>query len=130
VQTISLKQVLVVSWKACSLIVHWPPFLKAGVEYLRETYPDYKSEKAQSLAAFLIGVSGHQVQDAAWHSIGLLMGFIEEVAKVDCKESYPAAHNILDWGGDGILGKRFSGHSGSSDWAYVWTSLLSLLTEG
>jgi glycosylphosphatidylinositol phospholipase D len=105
--------------------VHWPPFLKAGVEYLRETYPDYNNEKAQSLAAFLIAVSGHQVQDAAWHSIGLLMGFIDEVSKIDCKESYPAAHEILDWGGDTLFGRRFSNHEGSSDWAFVWTTIIS-----
>lgn len=110
--------------------MHWPPFLKAGVEYLRETFPDYTSERAQSLAAFLIAVSGHQVQDAAWHSIGLLMGFIDEVSKIDCKESFPAAHETLDWGGDTLFGKRFDGHEGSSNWAFVWASLLSSLTEG
>jgi glycosylphosphatidylinositol phospholipase D len=103
--------------------VHWPPFLKAGVEYLRDTYPNYDDEKAQALAAFLIAVSGHQVQDAAWHSIGLLMGFIDEVAKVDCKNSFANAHETLDWGGDTIFGKRFTGHPGSSDWAFVFTPL-------
>ena len=99
--------------------MHWPPFLKAGVEYLRETYPDYNDERAQRLAAFLLAVSGHQVQDAAWHSIGLLMGFIEEVAKIDCKDSYGAAHETLDWGGDTIFAKRFTGHDSSGNWAFV-----------
>jgi hypothetical protein len=99
--------------------------LKAGVEYLRETYPDYTNERAHSLAAFLIAVSGHQVQDAAWHSIGLLMGFIDEVAKIDCKESFAAAHETLDWGGDTLFGRRFGGHQGSSDWAFVWTTITS-----
>jgi hypothetical protein len=103
------------------IVVHWPPFLKAAVEHVRETYPDpEKSEKAQALIAFLFAVSGHQVQDAAWHSIGLLMGFIDEVAKVDCKESFSAAHEILDWGGDAIFGKRYGGRKGSVDWAYVY----------
>jgi hypothetical protein len=101
--------------------VHWPPFLKAAVEYIRETYPNpEKNEKAQALIAFLFAVSGHQVQDAAWHSIGLLMGFIDEVAKVDCHDSFQNAHDILDWGGDSIFGKRFSGINGASDWAFVW----------
>ena len=101
--------------------MHWPPFLKAGVEYVRDTYPQPEnSEKAQELIAFLFAVSGHQVQDAAWHSIGLLMGFIDEVAKVDCKESFSSAHEILDWGGDAIFGKRYSGQKGALDWAYVW----------
>jgi glycosylphosphatidylinositol phospholipase D len=100
--------------------VHWPPFLKAAVEYVREEYPHPEtSEKAQALIAFLFAVAGHQVQDAAWHSIGLLMGFIDEVAKVDCDGSYSSAHEILDWGGDAIFAKRFSGIKGSSDWAFV-----------
>src|SRR5271168_1824711 len=100
-------------------LVHWPPFLKAAVEYVRETYPTpSKSEKAQALIAFLFGVAGHQVQDAAWHSIGLLMGFIDEVAKVEC-QSYGAAHETLDWGGDTIFAKRYSGMKGAGDWAHV-----------
>jgi glycosylphosphatidylinositol phospholipase D len=111
--------------------VHWPPFLKAAVEYIKETYPDFQtSEKAQSLIAFIFAVSGHQVQDAAWHSIGLLMGFIEEVAKVDCHEDSGRAHEILDWGGDAILGKRYSGIKGSADWAFVSVFDWSLLTSG
>ena len=100
--------------------MHWPPFLKAAVEYIRETYPHPETnEKAQALIAFIFAVSGHQVQDAAWHSIGLLMGFIDEVAQVDCRGSYGAAHDILDWGGDAIFGKRFSRHKGAVDWAFV-----------
>lgn len=106
----------------CSpIIVHWPPFLKAAVEYVRDTYPNPESnEKAQALIAFLFAVSGHQVQDAAWHSIGLLMGFIDEVAKVDCHSNFQNAHDVLDWGGDAIFGKRFSGLNGASDWAFVY----------
>ena len=98
------------------------------MEYIRETYPHPEnSEKAQALIAFIFAVSGHQVQDAAWHSIGLLMGFIDEVAKVDCKGSYQAAHEILDWGGDAIFGKRFGGQKGSSDWAFVRIFLCTIL---
>jgi Zinc dependent phospholipase C len=101
--------------------VHWPPFLKAAVEHIRETYPDPKTnEQAQSLVAFIFAVSGHQVQDAAWHSIGLLMGFMDEVAKVDRHGDFSSAHEILDWGGDAILAKRFSAHKGSADWAFVY----------
>lgn len=101
--------------------MHWPPFLKAAVEYLRETYPHpEESEKAQALIAFLFAVAGHQVQDAAWHSIGLLMGFIDEVAKVDRKGDYNSAHEILDWGGDAIFATRYNGIKGSSDWAFVY----------
>src|SRR5579859_6903461 len=103
--------------------VHWPPFLKAAMEYVGDTYPHpEESEKAQSLIAFVFAVAGHQVQDAAWHSIGLLMGFIDEVAKVDCHGDFGLAHETLDWGGDAIFGKRFSGIKGSADWAFVcWT---------
>ena len=112
-------------------IVHWPPFLKAGVEYVRDSYTDPKtSEKAQALIAFLFAVSGHQVQDAAWHSIGLLMGFIDEVAKVECKGSTSSAHETLDWGGDAIFGKRYSGQKGEGDWAYVCTFSCSSLMLG
>lgn len=101
-------------------LVHWPPFLKAAVEYVRDTYPQPENnDKAQALIAFLFAVSGHQVQDAAWHSIGLLMGFIDEVSKIDCKESFSCAHETLDWGGDAIFGKRYSGQKGAADWAYV-----------
>lgn len=100
--------------------MHWPPFLKAGVEYVRDKYPQPENnEKAQALIAFLFAVSGHQVQDAAWHSIGLLMGFIDEVSKVDFKDSFSDAHETLDWGGDAIFGKRYSGQKGAADWAYV-----------
>jgi Zinc dependent phospholipase C len=107
--------------KSDSNVVHWPPFLKAAVEHIRDTYPNPETnEKAQSLIAFIFAVSGHQVQDAAWHSIGLLMGFIDEVAKVDCKGSFGAAHETLDWGGDSILAKRYSGKKGSLDWAFVF----------
>ena len=101
-------------------IVHWPPFLKAAVEYIREKYPHpEESEQAQALIAFIFAIAGHQVQDAAWHSIGLLMGMIDEVARVDCHGSFAIAHETLDWGGDAILGKRFSAHKGSADWAFV-----------
>ena len=102
--------------------VHWPPFLKAAVEYVRETYPDPQNNPhVQTLIAFLFAVTGHQVQDAAWHSIGLLMGFIDEVAQVDCKNSFSDAHQICDWGGDAIFSKRFkSGGKGEGNWAFVW----------
>jgi Zinc dependent phospholipase C len=120
VQTTSQKKVSLLPFPFVTDIVHWPPFLKAAVEYIRETYPDPKNnEKAQALIAFIFAVSGHQVQDAAWHSIGLLMGFIDEVANVDCHDNFQNAHEILDWGGDAIFGKRFSGQSGASDWAFV-----------
>ena len=100
--------------------MHWPPFLKAAVEHIRETYPNPENtEKAQALIAFIFGVAGHQVQDAAWHSIGLLMGIMDEVAKVDCHGDFDVAHMTLDWGGDAIFGKRFSGIKGASDWAFV-----------
>lgn len=100
-------------------LVHWPPFLKAAVEHVRETYPNpATNSKAQALIAFLFGVAGHQVQDAAWHSIGLLMGFIDEVSKVECA-SYGFAHETLDWGGETVLGKRYTGMKGAVDWAFV-----------
>jgi len=102
--------------------VHWPPFLRAAVEYVRETYPDPQNNpQVQTLIAFLFAVTGHQVQDAAWHSIGLLMGFIDEVAQVDCKSSFSDAHQICDWGGDAIFSKRFKGGGkGEGNWAFVW----------
>jgi hypothetical protein len=100
--------------------VHWPPFLKAAVEHIRESYPTPNTnEQAQSLIAFIFAVSGHQVQDAAWHSIGLLMGFMDEVSKVDRHGNFASAHEILDWGGDAILAKRFNALKGSGDWAFV-----------
>jgi hypothetical protein len=101
--------------------VHWPPFLAAAVEYVRETYPDPQNNpQVQTLIAFLFAVTGHQVQDAAWHSIGLLMGFIDEVAKVDCKDNVYDAHQACDWGGDCIFSKRFAGgHKGEGHWAFV-----------
>jgi len=100
--------------------VHWPPFLKAAVEYIRETYPDPENnERAQALIAFIFAVSGHQVQDAAWHSIGLLMGFIDEIANVDSHGDYKVAHKILDWGGDAILAKRLNARKESSGWVFV-----------
>jgi glycosylphosphatidylinositol phospholipase D len=102
------------------MTVHWPPFLKAAVEHIREKYPNPENdEKAQALVAFIFAVAGHQVQDAAWHSIGLLMGIMDEVAKVDCHDDFAAAHMALDWGGDAIFGKRFSRIKGASDWAFV-----------
>ena len=102
------------------IIVHWPPFLKAAVQHIRETYPNPETdEKAQSLIAFIFAVSAHQVQDAAWHSIGLLMGFMMDVHVVDCHLDYECAHTTLDWGGDAIFSKRYSGLKGASDWAFV-----------
>jgi len=114
------KQVDSPPWGPDADLVHWPPFLKAAVEYIREKYPHPEtSEQAQALIAFIFAVAGHQVQDAAWHSIGLLMGYIDEVARVDCHGSFQVAHETLDWGGDAILGKRFSALKGSADWAFV-----------
>ena len=99
--------------------MHWPPFLKAAVEHVREKYPNPSTNSnAQALIAFLFGVAGHQVQDAAWHSIGLLMGLIEEVSKVECVPGQ-SAHETLDWGGDTIFGKRYRGMKGAADWAFV-----------
>jgi glycosylphosphatidylinositol phospholipase D len=110
--------------------VHWPPFLKAAVEYIRETYPNPENdEKAQALIAFIFAVSGHQVQDAAWHSIGLLMGFIDTVAKVDRQESYKSAHDILDVGGDALFSSRYRDQKGYGDWAFV-RSFVNRLTVG
>ena len=100
------------------------------MEYVRETYPDpQNNEKAQTLIAFLFAVSGHQVQDAAWHSIGLLMGFIDEVAKVDCNGSFSMAHETLDWGGDAIFAKRYQGRKGSADWVYVCAVFYDLIDD-
>lgn len=104
-----------------SELAHWPPFLKASVEYVREKYPNPKqSLSAQKLLVFLFAVVAHQSADTSWHSLGLLQGFLREVAAYDFGFNYEEAHKVLDPGGDVLMAARMQIEENGYDWISVY----------
>lgn len=87
---------------------HWTPFLKAGIEYVRETYPKPWDEETEKLVVFLLGVVGHQVADVSWHALGIDQGFLETMGKVNYHGSFDAAHSDGDFGGDVLTYFQFN----------------------
>ncbi|EGC39443.1 hypothetical protein DICPUDRAFT_96554 [Dictyostelium purpureum] len=80
---------------------HWPPFLRAGSQYLIDTYPQPWSHDGIRLAVFLLGVASHQVADISWHSIGGIQeGLIRAMAGQDFNGVYSTAHTNADEGGE------------------------------
>lgn len=86
---------------------HWPPFLKAAVEYCNQTYTS-KGLKNEALKAFIYGVFTHQVSDVAWHSLQSYQGLMRMIAEVEFDGNFQNAHNFLDTNGDFIhLNREF-----------------------
>eukprot|EP01132_Coremiostelium_polycephalum_P002276 gene2276-2803_t len=87
---------------------HWPPFLRAGTEYLLKTYPQPWSDQGIKLAVFLLGIASHQVADISWHSIaGLQEGLIKAMSVQDFNGTYSIAHSNADEGGEFVLAYNF-----------------------
>lgn len=86
---------------------HWPPFLKAAVEYYVQRYAS-KGLENKSLKAFLYGVFTHQVADVAWHSLHSYQGLMRMISEVEFDGNFQAAHDYLDTNGDFIqLNREF-----------------------
>ncbi|GAV29593.1 hypothetical protein PMKS-003094 [Pichia membranifaciens] len=86
---------------------HWPPFLKAAVEYHVEHYA-LKGLENKSLKAFIYGVFTHQVADVSWHSLHSYQGLMRMIAEVEFDGNFQTAHDYLDTNGDFIqLNREF-----------------------
>ncbi|KAH9496841.1 Glycosylphosphatidylinositol specific phospholipase D1 [Bulinus truncatus] len=79
---------------------HWIPFINASVNYVIKNYPKPWDQKAQKLAAFIMGIMSHQVADVSWHSLGIDQGFLQAMAGTNYHGSFPSAHSDGDLGGD------------------------------
>ncbi|RIA90534.1 hypothetical protein C1645_151855 [Glomus cerebriforme] len=85
---------------------HWPPFMRAGAEYIREKYNNETWEHdsiAQGTISFLFAIVSHGVADVTWHSIGIDSGFIRTMADLNFMNSYEEAHEVADTGGEFTL---------------------------
>ncbi|OZJ04689.1 hypothetical protein BZG36_02553 [Bifiguratus adelaidae] len=84
---------------------HWPPFVQAAVQHVRETYPQpWESEEAKGLIAFVFALTSHGIADIAWHSLTWLTdGFIQAMSHYDFHDDFAAAHGVADTGGDFVL---------------------------
>lgn len=55
---------------------HWTPFQIASVNYIRETYPDWRTEDrlqdGPGLVAFTMGVTSHYIADINWHGLEVI----------------------------------------------------------
>lgn len=86
---------------------HWPPFLKAAVDYYHDTYSS-KGLSNDPLKAFIYGIFTHQVTDISWHSLQSYQGLIRMISELDFDGNYQNAHTYIDTVGDFIhLNKDF-----------------------
>lgn len=84
---------------------HWPPFIKAGIDYIHNT-GIYPTKQQLELKAFLYGVFTHQVADSSWHSIRLHQGLLTMLAHMDFDGDADRAHQFLDTAADFLLLNR------------------------
>ncbi|ORZ02972.1 hypothetical protein BCR43DRAFT_559784 [Syncephalastrum racemosum] len=84
---------------------HWAPFVRAAVDYVRETYPiPHDDPESKGLIAFIFGMLSHGVADVRWHNMhGLTSYVIEAMAQLDFANDYPAAHEAADTGAEAVL---------------------------
>ncbi|KAI9670425.1 MAG: hypothetical protein M1829_004748 [Trizodia sp. TS-e1964] len=107
-------------------IAHWPPFIKAAVEYIQETYPIWSD--AVSLIAFLFGITAHDSADATWHSLHLQSGLLDLLAAADFGGNVGDAHTALDTGGDFVFATRWQ-ETGSAWLSSEWKVPLADLVK-
>ncbi|CAG8451243.1 6545_t:CDS:10 [Paraglomus occultum] len=106
---------------------HWPEFLRAGVNYIRERYPiPWTDEQtAQSIIAFLFAITSHDVADVSWHSLRMRNGFIRVMADINFGGDYAKAHTVADNGGEFTLS-----HMSKLDYLLdIWEAPLSDIKE-
>ncbi|KAI9317430.1 hypothetical protein BX666DRAFT_2026717 [Dichotomocladium elegans] len=86
---------------------HWAPFIRASVEYIKETYPNPRSTDnphVEGLVSFLFAVMSHDVADVRWHSLrGLENYFIDAMAQMNFHGSFSKAHRAADTGAEFTL---------------------------
>nr|CAG8537997.1 2803_t:CDS:10 [Entrophospora candida] len=85
---------------------HWPPFVKASTEYIRENYNNSTWENdvnAQKIIAFLFAIVSHGAADTSWHSLEMDSGFINAMAEMNYWGVYNDAHEAADNGGEFTL---------------------------
>ncbi|CAG8454540.1 5176_t:CDS:10, partial [Dentiscutata heterogama] len=86
---------------------HWPPFIKAATDHIREKYGSEsweQDEVAQGVISFLYAIVSHGVADVSFHSLGGIHdGFIATMAEVNFKQDIEAAHSAADMGGEFTL---------------------------
>ncbi|RIB06471.1 hypothetical protein C2G38_2253190 [Gigaspora rosea] len=96
-------------WKNDELseIAHWPPFIKAATDHIREKYggKSWEQDKvAQGVISFLYAIVSHGVADVSFHSLGGIHdGFIATMAEINFKRDINAAHSAADTGGEFTL---------------------------
>ncbi|CAG8515726.1 25083_t:CDS:10 [Dentiscutata erythropus] len=96
-------------WKNDELseIAHWPPFIKAATDHIREKYGSEsweQDEVAQGVISFLYAIVSHGIADGSFHSLGGIHdGFIATMAEVNFKQDIEAAHSAADMGGEFTL---------------------------
>jgi len=81
---------------------HWPPFLKAAVDYYHQEYTA-KGLVNDRLKAFIYGIFTHQVTDVPWHSLQSSQGLLEMITEVEFSGDLESAHSFLDTIGDFII---------------------------
>lgn len=99
---------------------HWPPFLAAGAQLVREK--EQAGKDAGPLRAFLYGALSHQVSDVSWHSLGVHQGLLKVMADSEFNGNIDDAHSTLDVGGDMIQVYRLLSSGQNIDWlTESWT---------
>ncbi|ORX45473.1 hypothetical protein DM01DRAFT_1339982 [Hesseltinella vesiculosa] len=87
---------------------HWAPFIKASLEYIRDTYPrPWTDDHVKGLVAFVLGILSHDIADVEWHSLnGLPNYFMQVMASMDFGGDIAKAHKVADTGGEAVLRHR------------------------
>ncbi|CAO3600079.1 unnamed protein product [Absidia cylindrospora] len=85
--------------------VHWAPFIKTAIRYVRETYPQpWTDTHVQGLVVFIFAIMSHDVADVKWHSLnGLEDYFIKVMAEMEFDGNYQTAHTVADTGAEFTL---------------------------
>ncbi|KAI9286546.1 hypothetical protein BC943DRAFT_320918 [Umbelopsis sp. AD052] len=86
---------------------HWPPFVRAAIEYIHNEYPEPwadRKEEATGLIAFLFAIISHDIADVFWHGLGGFQdGFIHAMSAQNFHGNTPKAHVAADAGAEFTL---------------------------
>ncbi|CAO3622483.1 unnamed protein product [Cunninghamella blakesleeana] len=85
--------------------VHWAPFIKTAINYLRDTYPQpWTEQHIKGVVVFIFSIMSHDIADVKWHSLNNLENyFIQAMAQLDFDGDFQTAHTVADTGAEFVL---------------------------
>ncbi|KAI9308169.1 hypothetical protein BJ944DRAFT_260770 [Cunninghamella echinulata] len=85
--------------------VHWAPFIKTAINYIRDTYPQpWTDLHVKGLIVFIFSIMSHDIADVKWHSLNHLEDyFIQAMSQLDFDGDFQMAHTVADTGAEFVL---------------------------